>query len=149
MARDEHFARNPMPADGAGEQRYRCVECGGRFPASQVYDDDGEVICEDCYHETTREDTGIEVRASTFVLSLFALLATPCVVIDDREYSLSWWSPRFFPLQPGQHRVRVYVNHMFGAVGSQSVEVRLRANRLRRIEYSYWLWWLPTSLNVR
>lgn len=149
MASDEHFARNQRPAHDPTQQQYRCVECGGRFPAAQVYDDEGEVICEDCYQETAQEETGVEVRASTFVLSLFALLATPCVVIDDREYPLSWWSSRFFPLRPGRHRVRVYVNHMFGTVGSQSVEVRIRANRLRKIDYSYWLWWLPTSLNVR
>ena len=149
MAADPPFRRAPRSPHPSGEKRYRCVECGGRFPASQVYDDDGEVICEECFHESTQEETGLHVRAFTFVLTLLTLVAMPRLVLDGREHSLSWWSSRFFPLEPGRHRVRMYVQHLFGPGGTKRIEVQVRPQRARSIDYSYYVWWLPASLSVR
>jgi DNA-directed RNA polymerase subunit RPC12/RpoP len=145
-----HVARSPGPPPASGQQFFRCVDCDRRLPASEVVQDEDDIVCHDCLQEVyVPAKTGIMVHPSFFPLMWLLFLTTPKFVIDGREYSVKWFRTEFFPLAPGRHQVGVFVSHLFGPAGKQTARIRVRANRVLSLGYQYLAFWAPASLAIR
>lgn len=93
--------------------------------------------------------TGIEVRLSFFPLAWFLFFCTPQVEINGAAQRRSWGT-HFFPLNPGNHRVRVYFRYLFMAeCGANSIDIQVSGGNVTRVKYYMWPWmFAPGSLSV-
>src|SRR5262249_44059655 len=87
-----------QPKSQAGSQTatraYRCVVCGGKFSAELVYDDNGEIICHDCYdaeEADTDQETGVEVNAWFFPLAWITFFYTIDLRINGQRERIGWF----------------------------------------------------------
>jgi DNA-directed RNA polymerase subunit RPC12/RpoP len=139
-----------LSAPGPSEPGFRCADCGGRFPAAEVIQDDEDIVCRGCREQVfVPEETGIDIHATFFPLMWLLFFMTPKVEIDGREEVLHWNRTEFFPLGPGRHNVRVWVAHVFGPAGVRTQSVRVSPNRVRSLRYQYVAWWAPAGLTIR
>jgi hypothetical protein len=79
---------------------------------------------------------GIEVRAEFFPLAFLLFLCRPRVVIDGYAYDQGWWNPRFYPLAPGWHRVKVFFVYLFWPeCGANTVDVLVQPGEVLRVNF--------------
>ncbi len=129
------------------QKMFRCSSCGCKFLPSQVYDDNGTIICHGCYgndddDEDYDEDveTGLEIRAKFFPLAWLTILVPLELRINGKRYAVSWYQTKFIPLPPGKYVVKMSTNGLFGEMGVQSRRVNLR-DCVKVVDYYYGSWW--------
>src|SRR5262245_7292931 len=123
---------------------FRCEVCGGKFPITKVYDDDGEIICHDCYEEEEEEaaeDTGIEIKTWFLPLTFIWFLIPPTLYIDGERKNIGWFQTKFFPMRPGRYSVRIYVPYIFGPMGEARRNVTVKSDRKTSLTYNNYIWW--------
>src|SRR5262249_9987939 len=97
-------------ATQSAAKSFRCTVCGGKFNASRVYDDNGEIICHDCYdaeEQGTSQDTGFYIKTWFFPLAWTMFFYTIDLRINDKRHNIGWYQTKFFPLPPGKYTVEM------------------------------------------
>jgi hypothetical protein len=93
------------------------------------------------------KETGIEVHATFFPLAWMLFFVKPTVEIDGRADQVDWNQAEFFPLPPGQHEIKVYVNWIFGPTWVRWQRITVRPNRVMRLRYQHLMWWAEMHLD--
>src|SRR5207248_2564995 len=114
---------------------------------SQVYDDNGKIICHGCYGNDDEDEdydedveTGLEVRAKFFPLAWMTMLYPVELRINGKRHAVSWYQTKFIPLPPGKYVVKMSTHSLFGEMGVQSRRVSLR-DGVKVVDYYYGSWW--------
>jgi hypothetical protein len=76
----------------------------------------------------------IEVDTSFFALAIFLYFFDTQVVIDDVAHAVPWGT-HTFPVQPGQHRVRVSHKYFGGQIGANTIDVTVAAGQQVSLRY--------------
>jgi hypothetical protein len=93
------------------------------------------------------KETGIEVHATFFPLAWTLFFVKPSVEIDGRAEQINWNQTEFFPLPPGKHEIKVYVNWIFGPTWVRWQRVTVRPNGVQRLRYQHLMWWAEIHLD--
>jgi DNA-directed RNA polymerase subunit RPC12/RpoP len=146
-------ASTPSSRNAATTQTmYPCVVCKCRFLKSQVYDDDGEIICRDCWDREengggSSAQTGLQVRTWFFPLFWTMMMYQPELRIDGKKHRINWHQTKFIPLKPGKYDVEMTVHMLFGPMGTQRRTVTVKGDRIKLVEYQHYSFW--ATMDVR
>ncbi len=90
----------------------------------------------------------IEVDTGFFPLALFLYFFDTLVVIDDVAQALPWGT-HTFPVQAGQHRVRISHKYFGSQIGANSVDISVPPGHQVSVRYrAPWLIFLKGRITV-
>ena len=88
--------------------------------------------------------TGVEVKVGFFLLAFFLYVCTPRIEIDGQVHK-RYWGTHFFPLEPGQHNIRIYFLYLFlPHCGDNSIDIVVEKGKVQRVKY-----WMPPWMFAR
>ncbi len=92
------------------------------------------VIGYQCSVTPGSDRTGILVKCRVHPLALLLLPCKTTVTIDDSSVR-ERWGERFFPCEPGSHRVQVSFRYLWERLGDASIDVEVGPGETLRVDY--------------
>ena len=93
--------------------------------------------------------TGVEVKAGFFPLLFLLFLCTPRIEVDSALHK-KYWGRHFFPLEPGEHTIKVYWRYLFlSHAGEATIKIILKPNQVSKVRYYMWVPWMFAKGSIK